>query len=239
MLVVFGPRFRLGLVRTQRPGLQIARSLTMLAMPVCFVLAASRMPVVDVWSVYWTSPLVALALSTWVLGEGAGRTRWIAVAVGFAGVLMMLHPDVRVLTPAVVLAFGMGLCISLHLMLSRMLRNDHPITSLFYTALWVFVVLSFGVWTIWVVPTTSSLIGMVLIGVIGIVGLYSLARAGELAPLAVVAAFAYSEGLWEMGFGLVFFHIVPGLASIAGALVVAGTIGFLLVYEHRRAPNAP
>jgi len=236
MLVVFAPRFRTGLVRTQRLGLQIARSLTMLAMPLCYLLAASHMPSVDVWSVYWTSPIVALALSTWVLGERAGRTRWMASVVGFVGVLVMLHPDPRTLTPAVVLAFGMGVCISLHLMFSRMLRTDHPITSLFYTGLWVFLVLSFGIRTFWVVPSLTSLVGMGLIGVIGLLGLYSLARAGELAPLAVVASFAYTEGLWEMGFGLVVLHVVPSLTSVTGALIVAATVAFLLVYEHRRAP---
>ena len=75
----------------------------------------------------------------------------------------MLHPDARTLTPAVLLAFGMGVCISLHLMFSRMLRTDNPITSLFYTALWVFLVLCFGLRMFWVVPSMRSLVGMVLI----------------------------------------------------------------------------
>jgi hypothetical protein len=56
-------------------------------------------------------------------------------------------------------------------MCSRMLRTDHPITSLFYTALWVFLVLCVGLRTFWVVPSLRSLVGMVLIGVIGLLGL--------------------------------------------------------------------
>jgi drug/metabolite transporter (DMT)-like permease len=58
-----------------------------------------------------------------------------------------------------------------------------------------------------------------------------------LAPLAVVASFAYTEGLWEMGFGVAVLHVVPSLTSVTGALIVAATIVFLLVYEHRPAPN--
>ena len=237
MLVVFAPRYRRGLVRSTKPSLQVVRSLTMLAMPACYLLAVHRMPSYDVWSVYWMSPLIALALSTFVLGERAGRTRWTASLVGLVGVLAILRPDAATLGPAMVLAFGMGLCISVHLMLSRVLRADSPITSLFHTALWVFIVLCFVIRTFWVVPDLSNMVGMVLIGLIGLVGLYSLARAGELAPLAVVASFAYSETLWLMFFGVLAFHIIPGRRSIAGAAVVAGTIGFLLVYEYQRAPR--
>jgi drug/metabolite transporter (DMT)-like permease len=79
--------------------------------------------------------------------------------------------------------------------------------------------------------------GTVLIGLVGLVGLYSLARAGELAPLSVVASFAYAGPLWTIVFGVVVFHALPGPRSMVGAAVVATAIGFLLVYEHRRTPG--
>src|SRR5689334_1497435 len=69
MLAVFGPRFKTRLFKTSSIKLQIIRSLTMFAMPVCYVIAFGNMPTGDLWSVYWLSPGIMLALSAFVLRE--------------------------------------------------------------------------------------------------------------------------------------------------------------------------
>ena len=231
MLIILGPHYKTRLVKTSNLKLQFLRSMTMLAMPICFILATQRMPSNDVWSVYWLSPLVALALSTWILREPAGSTRWIVALLGLIGTLFIVQPDAGIFSTASVLAFGMGVCISVHLMLSRVLRYDHPLASLFHTALWVFVILSFFVPFLWKIPSLTSLIGMVLIGLIGVAGLFALARSGELAPLPVVASFAYTETIWTLLLKLVLFGTLPGLRMILGALVIAGVSGYSLLYE--------
>ena len=234
MVVVLGPRYKSKLVQTGALKLQILRSMTMLAMPVCFILAASAMPANDVWSVYWSSPLVMLALSTWILGEPAGGKRWIAGLVGFAGMLFVFQPDKGVFSPASVLAFGMGVAISLHLMLSRILRHDHPLTSLFHTALWVFVVLSFVVPFLWQTPSLRTLLGIIIVGLVGMVGLFVLARSGELVPLPVVASFSYTEAIWRLALNALFLGIMPHKSELLGVLIVAGVIGYLLFNETRQ-----
>lgn len=231
MIIVLGPRYRTKLVQTSNLKLQIVRSLTMLGMPVCFILAAQRMPANDVWAVYWTSPLVALALSTWVLRESAGTIRWAASLIGLVGVLFIIQPDAGIFAPAALLAFGMGVCISLHLMFSRILRHDHPLASLFYTALWVFLILCFFLPAFWEMPSLTSVVGMTIVGLVGMVGLFALARSGELAPLAVVASFAYTEVLWTVILNLVFFGILPGLRTVLGASVLVAATACLLFYE--------
>ena len=231
MVIVLGPHYKTRLIRTSNLKLQILRSMTMLGMPVCFILAVQQMPTNDVWSVYWLSPLIALALSTWILREPAGLIRWVAAIVGLVGTLFIVQPDAGIFSMASVLAFGMGFCISLHLMLSRVLREDHPLASLFYTALWVFVVLSFFLPILWHMPSLRSLVGLVLIGLIGMVGLFALARSGELAPLPVVASFAYTETIWTLLLKFIIFGILPGVRIIFGALVVAGVTGYLVIHE--------
>jgi drug/metabolite transporter (DMT)-like permease len=231
MLAVLGPRFKTRLYKTSRLKLQIVRSLTMVAMPLCFILAATHMPTNDVWSVYWLSPAMMLVLSTLVLHEPVGNTRWIVCAIGFVGALLVYRPDGGILNPYSIFAFGCGLAIALHLMLSRILREDHPILSLFHTALWAFLVFSFFLPFLWKTPALTDLIGIVLVGLIGMVALYTLALSGELVPLSVVAIFSYTELIWDLLLKGLFFGVVPGKSELLGALLITVVTGFLLYRE--------
>lgn len=231
MLTVLGPRYRTTLVQSKRMKLQIIRSLTMLAMPVCFLLASMSMPAHDVWAIYWLSPLIMLTLSTWVLHEPASSRQWLAAIVGFGGILLVLRPDRGIFSPAALLALGVGVSISLHLTLSRVLRHDHPLTSLFHTALWVFATISLVMPFVWQTPSWSDLIGVVIVGIVGMLGLFVLARSSELAPIPVVASFAYTEVFWTLLLNVLLLGIMPTKSELLGALVIGGVTVFLLLHQ--------
>ncbi len=231
MLVALGPRYKTTLVRSSRLPLQIVRSLTMVAMPIAFIFANTQMANHNVWAIYWLSPFMMLALSVWVLREPAGRVRWVAALVGFAGMMLVLRPDTGVFSPAAILPLIVGLSISLHLMLSRILRDDHPLTSLFHTALWVFIVMSFIMPFVWQPPALTDLIGVVIVGLVGCLGLLLLARSGELVPLPVVASFSYTEGIWTMLLSALLFGQMPGRGEMLGALIIGGVAFYLFFYE--------
>ncbi len=234
MMVVLGPRYKTTLVRTPHLPLQIVRSLTMLAMPVSFVIAATHMPINDVWSLQWLSPLMMLGLSTWVLSEPATAKNWVITGLGFGAMLLILRVDSGIISPYSIFAVITGFSLSLHLMLSRVLRDDHPLTSLFHTALWVFIVLGFVVPFLWTTPTLSSLVGIVIIGVVGALGLFALARSGELAPLTAVAVFAYTEALWTILLNAQLFGIMPGKAELLGGMIILGITVYQLISHHRQ-----
>lgn len=234
MVTFLGPRYKTRLVKTRHLKLQILRSLTMVAMPVCFLLAASRMPVDNVWSTYWLAPLMMLGLSTLVLHESVGNVRWVAAIIGFVGMLLVYRPDQSLLNPATLLALGTGVAISLHLMLSRILRDEHPLISLFHTALWVFVVFSFLMPFLWHTPTFSDVIAMLIVGLVGALGLYWLARAGELMPLSVVASFSYAEAIWNLLLRLFLFGVLPGKTELLGTVLIAAVLVGLFIYESRQ-----
>jgi drug/metabolite transporter (DMT)-like permease len=239
MITVFGPRYKRKLVATKRLKLHILRSLTMLVMPVGFILAlAVHFPTNDALAVYWLSPLMMLMLSTLVLHERVGRIRWIAGIVGFVGMLIFYRPDRSVLSPIALLTLASGLAISLHLLLSRVLREDHPLTSLFHTGLWVFLIVTFVMPIVWQRPSGTDIEGIILVGFIGLVGLLVLARAGELMPLSVVSFFSYSDIIWLVLFNALFFGILPQKSELFGALIIAGIAIFLLYYEAFRTRSA-
>jgi len=181
-----------------------------------------------------------LGLSTLVLHESVGKVRWVAGIVGFVGMLLVYRPDQSILNPASIFALAMALAISLHLMLSRILRDDHPFVSLFHTALWVFVVLSFFVPFLWQTPTLSDIAAMVVVGLVGALGLFALARAGELMPLSVVASFSYTEAIWNLALHLLILRALPGKSELLGVLLIGAVTVFLFIYESRQVhPEDP
>lgn len=241
MALVIAPRLRINLLRTGHLGLQIARGLCMLGMPICFVLATQRLPLNDVWTGYWLAPVIGLVLSIVMLKEHAGWKHWAATLVGFFGVALIMRPDHNAIQLVLILPIGMALFFSLHLTLSRILRAEHPLVSLFYTALSVFVPLTLLMPYVWQAPSPMSCVGLVLIGLVGMVGLYAFARASELAPLPVVVAFAYTETIWSTIISAILFHSQTTRLLFAGCLIVAGSVGYLLWHElwlHQRVPGS-
>jgi drug/metabolite transporter (DMT)-like permease len=209
--------------------------MTMLIMPLAFVLAVRYMPAHDVWSAYWLSPLTILGLGVAVLHERGGPVRWAAGFIGLLATALIERPDRGLLTFALLPALGVGAAISVHLLLSRVLRRDDPLASLFHTALWVFAALTLVVPFAWDTPSLRTLLGIVFIGLAGMACLYFLARAGETAPLPVVASFAYTELIWLLAFNVLIFHFRPDRWAALGSLIVMGLTLFMLVYEHRAA----
>src|SRR5215469_15382677 len=103
MLLVFWPRYGRRLLATRRPGVQIGRSLLMLASNSMFVIAIARVPLATASAIGFTSPLIVTALSVPLLHESVGIRRWSAVLVGFGGVLLVIRPDNGLYDPAVLL----------------------------------------------------------------------------------------------------------------------------------------
>src|SRR6478672_9985095 len=79
-------------VRSQRPILQAVRALIAVVESAVFVLAFRYLPLADTHALAATSPLIVIALGALLLGEKVDRTRWLAVAAGFAGVLLIVRP---------------------------------------------------------------------------------------------------------------------------------------------------
>jgi len=232
MITVLGPRYKRKLVTTKRLGLHILRSLTMLVMPLGFIItSAEHFPTHDALAVYWLSPLMMLALSTLILHERVGSIRWLAGIIGFGAMMIIYKPDRSILSPVALLTLASGLAISLHLLLSRILREDHPLTSLFHTALWVFLIVTFIMPFVWQRPSGTDIEGIILVGLIGLIGLLVLARAGELMPLSTVSFFSYTDPIWALILNAVFFGILPQKHELLGASVIASVAVFLLYYE--------
>ncbi len=239
MLAVFGPRHKLRLVRTRRLGLQMVRGMLMMGMHLSFIFAVRWLSLTATMASFWVAPLlligIALALESQKHGWGSlfqsAKGRILATVIAsilcFGGVLLMSRPLSVLLHPAALLAVGMALCFALYMQMTRAMRDEDLLASLFYTAFSVWLVLSFILPFYWVTPTLSDWLVFIAIGLIGYWAIYGLDKAVEHAPTWIVAPFAFTQPIFVLVFDFAFSGQLPGRSALAGAALIAACLAFL------------
>lgn len=238
--LLFGPRHGVKLVRTAEPLREVLCSLMMLGMPLCFIWALSRMVPGDALAVFWIAPVLIIISSAAFGEQHAGGRTVIAGLAGLVGALLINRPDLGVLRPAAVLAFGMAICFALYVVEMRTIRRDPVLVKLSHTALWVFVALCFVQPFVWQTPTVRGLAAMATIGALGLVGLFALDSAIEAAPPAIIAPLFYTQLLWEtlLHSRLQLLHEPRQLAGTV-LIVLAGVVALAWRARVPAASDAP
>ena len=235
VVAAFGPRYGRRLFVTGYPASQLLRSL-MLLCSTAFNFAALRfIGLATAATINFTSPLIVALLAAPVLGERVGVRRWAAIAVGFAGVLVVMRPVAETPRLAAVLSLGTAACYALYQVLTRRVAaSDPPETTVGYSALVGTVVMTAVVPFTWTAPSSwGALLLMVSMGLTGGLGHYFVARAYLWAPASVVSPFNYVQLLGAATTGYLIFGDVPGGALWLGAALIAGS-GLFIVYSERR-----
>jgi EamA-like transporter family len=127
MLVLWAPGGPARLVRTRRPGLHAVRALTMLGMPVFYVLAITRMPVDAILSLLWVAPLLAMLLAAVWLREWTGWRQWIAAATAYLGAVVIAGRPAIGLHAAAVLPLALRAVPGAHTLHARRDRGGPPV----------------------------------------------------------------------------------------------------------------
>lgn len=213
-----------GAFRSTRPGLQLGRSLLGLVENAVFVLAFLYLPLADTHAVAATSPLIVIALAAPMLGEHAGLKRWLAVAAGFCGVLLIIRPGFQALDWPLLLPLLGALLWAVYQLLTRLTaRHDRPETTLLWTASIGFAALSLiGPWQ-WHQPDALAWVLIVSLATLGSLSHYALIRALDFAPASVMQPYSYSLLVWASVLGWLVFGDVPDGLTMAGAAVVVGS----------------
>ncbi len=236
MLIVFAPRHRKQLISTQRLGWQIVRALTMLGMPLGFIVAMARMSENAVMAVFGIAPLLIMALVGLWLHERVSGGYWLLTVLAFGGALLFVYPA-RLTWAGTMGAFGMAACFALYLVLSRYLRAEHILASLFYTALGVWVPLSLGLPFFWQTPVLADVVLMSIIGILGLGVLFALDRAVESMPATRVAPFIFLLPI-TLAWGGQSLGIAPGALALLGAALIVASGLWLLYLNMREAVNS-
>jgi drug/metabolite transporter (DMT)-like permease len=226
----------LKIVRANRPWLQAARVCIGFGSMLGFFYVFPRMPLVDAYAISYAAPLFMVALSVPLLREPVGWRRWSAVAVGFAGVLIMLDPWGIEFQPISLILLVATFCYALSTILVRLLsRHDHDVVTLFWFALASTAASLVGAIPEWKWPPPMDWVWLVILGLLGGVAQILITRAWRLAPAAVLAPFDYSSIVLAMLFGYLWFHEEPSGTVWFGLPLVMGSGLYILHRERVRA----
>jgi drug/metabolite transporter (DMT)-like permease len=207
-------------VNAPRPGLQILRVVLSSLEVAMFFWAVSYLPLADTTTFYLAGPIYVTALSVLLLRERVGWRRWIAVLVGFIGVVVALRPSSASFTLPALIALVGSVFYALLMIATRALRETNEtvlLTGQFVGAL-VFGAASvpFG----WIMPSAFDLLFIGSLGIASLCALFCVVRSLKLASASVVVPYQYTLLIWAVLFGWAAFGELPDAYTLAGAAII-------------------
>lgn len=226
----------------RRPGLQVVRSMMLLSMTGLNFWALQYLQLAETSAVLFSMPILLAPLSVWLLRERLDAGRWIAVAGGFAGVLLIMRPGTQGFHPAIFLSVGNALVYAFFSLLTRKLAaTDPPEITNVLTAVGAALLIAPAGLSHWQTPATlTQWLVIALTGLAGGTGHLMLAQAHRFAPASTLAPFLYQMIVYMALGGWLVFGDVPGGAVVAGTAVIVCCGLYLLWREGKtQTPQAP
>ncbi|WP_417722496.1 DMT family transporter [Salipiger sp.] len=228
-------RHGLPILRSRHPGLQISRGITAVLTATSFIFALAYVPLADAVAVTFVAPFLVTALAALILRERIGPRRWIAVALGFVGTLVVIRPGAGVFHPAIFLVLVTATAFALRQILSRLLSGDEPLqTTIAYTGLTASLLLTIPLPFVWITPPDWQVVA-IMAGTAVTAGLAELGiiRALDLAQAAVLAPVQYTLMIWGTVWGFLIFAQLPDLWTLTGAAIIMASGGYSFWREYR------
>jgi drug/metabolite transporter (DMT)-like permease len=222
-------------LRPANPLLHLLRALLGIVMLSSFVYAVRRLSLAETYSLFLCAPLLMTALSVPLLGEHVPLRRWLTIAVGLGGVLIMLRPrsDGFVSIAAAAAAVS-ACCYALSAVTVRTLGRTNSSAAM---VVWFLLLVGTGAGALaapaWrpVAPGDWAWLGVV--GVSGALGQYWITDAFRRAAPSVVAPFEYSSILWAIGIDWLIWSTLPRAIIVTGATIVVAC-GLFIIWDERR-----
>ncbi|HQT66190.1 MAG TPA: DMT family transporter [Acetobacteraceae bacterium] len=189
-----------------------------------FYVAWQHMSIADSFAISYTAPLIMTLLAIPLLGERLRWRRSLSTLIGFAGVLVILHPSGHLWQPASALLLAAVVVMALNRILMRMIsRTDGALTVAFWV---MFMQIPSGLFLLLILPwhiVLSWQMALVLgfMAVANALANALFARALALAPVSALAPFEYSTLIWGIIYGFAVFGDIPHVVTLAGAAVIA------------------
>jgi drug/metabolite transporter (DMT)-like permease len=227
-------------LRSARPGLQALRGLALVASTIFFISGLQMLPIAAASATSFVAPLFVTALSIMFLREKVGIRRWLATLAGLIGVLIVVRPGTAAFNIASVLPIISALTWAATLVMTRMIAGaDRAITTMAFSALVGFCVLSAMVPVVWVTPSWPQILLGICIGVASTTGQWMVVMAFRFADASVLAPFSYSQLVWVTVLGFLVFTEVPDLWTFIGAAIIIGSGIYTAHREHSRRQQPP
>ena len=242
-----------GIPTTTRPRLETIRGLFYFLSYTTYFMGLAALPLAEIAAIKFSGPLMITALSVVMLGERVGPRRWVALLVGFMGVLLIVRPGLATFNLGSVFILISVLFYALAAILTRRLQTtDSSATMAYYSSLVYLLatvvlvppVLLVGdfpdahpsvafLFRSWATPSLLDGVIMAGLGLVWAGGMYFIARAYSVALASVVAPFEYVALPINVLWGFLLWHQLPALTTWAGAFLALAS-GLYVLYRERR-----
>jgi drug/metabolite transporter (DMT)-like permease len=220
--------------RTRRPVAQVIRAVFLFMSTIFNFLALRTLRLDQTTTIMFSAAFVITALSGPILGEWVGPRRWVAIVVGFIGVLIVIRPGTSAFEPAMLYSVVAMLSYAGYLLYTRHLTGTDSVQGMVLVSGVIPSVLLAPV-ALPVLerpPTLAVAAALVVTGVAGAIGHWLLIHAQRLTPTPVLSPFIYTQLIWMTAAGYLFFDQLPDRLTLVGATVIVGSALYIL-YRQR------
>jgi drug/metabolite transporter (DMT)-like permease len=219
------------------PRVQIGRGFVVATATVCFFIALFLMPLAEATSITFTAPMLTGLISAVVLKERISRTQWLCTLVAFAGVLIVLRPNLANLGAAALLPLVSAFCMAWMLIFNRMVAGTASLLTLQFliSAIGAVFLIGFaalghfsGVASLVITVPDWTVVARCMIVAVTATAAHSLLfLATTHASAATVAPMSYSQLILALVIGVFAFGDVPDAMALVGAALIVGSGLFL------------
>ena len=220
--------------KTKSPILQIFRSLILVAEMCITILAFTLLGLAETHAIFASYPLIIAMLSGPILGEYVGWRRWLAISIGFIGILIILNPGNGIFSPYALVPLAGAILFALYGLLTRYVgQYDNSSTSFFWTGVVGSIAMTVVGLNFWDPVSKSDWSIMLLLSASGVVGHYLLIKCYEVAEASAVQPFAYLQLIWASMIGIIIFGEQITTNVLIGAFIIVGA-GLFTLWRERK-----
>lgn len=196
------------------------------------------LPLAEATTLGFTTPIFAVIFSALLLGEKVGPYRWVAVVLGFAGVLVIARPDGNLPLVGSLVGLGAGVMVALiSIQVRDLTRTDEPLSIVFWFAALSTPVLALGLPFVAAAHTPQQWVLLGALGILGCVGQLLLTASLRFGQVSSVIVMDYTALAWATFYGWTIWGEVPRGATWLGAPLILAA-GLVIVWREHRLGRA-
>ena len=207
--------------KTERPILHIKRCLAGLIAIVSIFVALRNLPLATVVSISFASPIFTTIFSIFLLNEKVGFYRWLAVSVGFIGIIIISEPGFSSLNIYYIYPIIFCLGLSYVAIAIRKLSSTEPVWLIsFFFSFSILIFSFFSLYQKWIMPSLIDLILLSSIGILGGIANLWLSQSYKFSEVSLVSPLKYLALVFAIVFGYFIWDEIPTIKTLMGALLV-------------------
>ena len=243
-----------GLPTTKQRATQYLRGFFLFLSYTTYMMGLAALPLASVESLRFSGPLMITILSVFMLAEKVEWQRWLALLVGFSGILLIIQPGSTQFNEGSLFVLISVLFYALTVILTRKMNAADSSATMAYFSVWVYLISAFVfsplaaavgeipnahpsvafLFHAWTMPTLLDFSIMAGLGLIWSLWAYFMTRAYSIAQASVIAPFEYASLPISIMWGFLFWREIPTLLTLSGAALTLASGMFILYLDRRK-----